>query len=434
MTVVFILVLITAVSATTLKNILKSPKETLELFQRFKEAKHLHFQPEEERWRVKLFKESAEEVAALNSDVNEEAEYELNKFSVMTDDERNRYLGVNGTLMDLEDAPAPPSRLMKRSVVPESKIWIYDGLVTQPTNQINCGSCWAYGAMAAIEGRYKQETGILRKFSEQELLDCTYEDSLIRVKFKGGEYGHVHPDGCEGGWYYFSFDHVKKTGRLASAKDYPYHAHDCACEGPKKRNSLIAAKITGYVKVGKSEDEVIEALSRRVLSVAFKSTKKFSAYKRGLFKDPECASQWPNHAVAMVGYTSTYVLVKNSWGDDWGDHGFIRFKRNHDHCHLWNYAMYPEMDQTGVVDVLGADDSTDYDPADTDPHPDCDKYADTRSDCDVTECAELAEEGVNWAECKRTCNHCTRLTEYTGECPAGTQFCNGACLHEHFCS
>lgn len=34
-----------------------------------------------------------------------------------------------------------------------------------------------------------------------------------------------------------------------------------------------------------------------------------------------------NHAVLLVGYTPEYWIIKNSWGDDWGEDGYIRVTR-----------------------------------------------------------------------------------------------------------
>ena len=34
------------------------------------------------------------------------------------------------------------------------------------------------------------------------------------------------------------------------------------------------------------------------------------------------------HAMLMVGYTGNYYLVKNSWGEDWGDKGYCQIPKN----------------------------------------------------------------------------------------------------------
>ena len=37
-----------------------------------------------------------------------------------------------------------------------------------------------------------------------------------------------------------------------------------------------------------------------------------------------------DHGVVAVGYTADYWLIRNSWGGDWGEAGYIRLTRSKD--------------------------------------------------------------------------------------------------------
>ena len=48
-------------------------------------------------------------------------------------------------------------------------------------------------------------------------------------------------------------------------------------------------------------------------------------YTSGVLDSTACGTQL-NHAAVAVGYTDNYWIVKNSWGEKWGDNGYIKIK------------------------------------------------------------------------------------------------------------
>ena len=64
------------------------------------------------------------------------------------------------------------------------------------------------------------------------------------------------------------------------------------------------------------------------MAVAIEADKKvFQLYESGVFDDPKCGTNI-DHAVTAVGYgndgTQDYYIIRNSWGAEWGDSGYIR--------------------------------------------------------------------------------------------------------------
>lgn len=66
----------------------------------------------------------------------------------------------------------------------------------------------------------------------------------------------------------------------------------------------------------------------------------------GVYQERSCSGEL-NHAVLVVGYGTDkktglpYWLVKNSYGTQWGEKGYIRMIRNKNICGIAKFASYP---------------------------------------------------------------------------------------------
>lgn len=224
--------------------------------------------------------------------------------------------------------------------IPDKIDWRDHGFVSPVENQGQCGSCWAFSAIGALEGQYFKKTNRLITFSEQNLLDC------------------AQSYGCNGGYMNSAFEYIRLNKGLNTDNIYSYLGYkQWYCRyNSQYSNALLWNStntkylITTYSNV-KSQDE--NALKLAVatigpISVAIDASKRsFQLYSSGIYYEPQCSSTYLDHAVLVVGYGTDvkygdYWIVKNSWGETWGDSGYIKMARNrNNNCGIATMASYP---------------------------------------------------------------------------------------------
>jgi len=231
-------------------------------------------------------------------------------------------------------------RLPKNIQTPDLVDWRKEGAVTDVKNQGQCGSCWAFSTTGSVEGANFRLTNKLVSLSEQQLVDCS------------SKYDN---HGCNGGLMDNAFEYIKENGGLDDEESYPYTAHQGKCHFDKAK---VSATVSGFVDIPTGDEDALkEALATAgPVSVAVDATEdKFMFYKDGVFVDKGCGNKMNDldHGVLAVGYgtetadngkTMDYWIVKNSWGNHWGESGYIRMARNlKNMCGISTAASYPLM-------------------------------------------------------------------------------------------
>lgn len=267
--------------------------------------------------RFEIFRENLMRINTLNK-MNRGFTLGLNEFADITNEEfRASRTGYKG-FSSLQYSKSKPTLFRYQNFSAAglpTMDWRTKGAVTPVKNQGNCGCCWAFSAVAAVEGLTRLKTGKLVSLSEQELVDCDTE----------GE-----DKGCEGGLMDTAFSFIRSHGGLATESEYPYTASDSTC---KAAASHKEATIGGYEDVpANSEASLLKAVANQPVSVAVEGGGfDFQFYSGGVFGG-ECGTDL-DHAVLAIGYGSTqegtkYWLIKNSWGAAWGEKGYMRIKRD----------------------------------------------------------------------------------------------------------
>jgi C1A family cysteine protease len=135
--------------------------------------------------------------------------------------------------------------------------------------------------------------------------------------------------GCNGGLMDNGFNYLEKN-TLETESAYPYNAVRGTCEYSTAKGQF---GVSSFVDVtANSPSQLLIAAATGPVSIAIEADKRaFQSYKSGIMNDTACGTSL-DHGVLLVGYGSEngqdYWIVKNSWGANWGEKGYIRLGRD----------------------------------------------------------------------------------------------------------
>jgi len=199
------------------------------------------------------------------------------------------------------------------------------GAVTDTKNQGSCGSCWAFATIEQVESYAAIANMSLMELSAQEVTSCAPNTMSC-----GGT------GGCHGSIPQLGYNYIQLFG-LTTASEYPYWSGVTTITGRckydlEKRTPVVG--ITGYNTIPTNS---LEATLQHIANVGplaiSGDASSWQFYGSGVFNSCSYDSNISiNHAIQLVGYGSDaehgdYWLVRNSWGANWGEQGYIRLQR-----------------------------------------------------------------------------------------------------------
>mmetsp|Transcript_16885 Transcript_16885/g.32975 ORF Transcript_16885/g.32975 Transcript_16885/m.32975 type:complete len:368 (-) Transcript_16885:138-1241(-) len=288
---------------------------------------------EELKARQELFLHKTREIAEFNnhSDFSKFYRKGVNKFSDYTQTEYNKLFGLNrGQLYSRLQAnnqlssvhsPEYPGSL-DDSAFPSSFDWTEKGAVTKARNQGNCGGCWSFAGTEAIESALFLSSGQLKEMSPQAFIDCVPNPSQC-----GGT------GGCEGATYDLLYKYANSTHGPVLESSYKYEGKDGKC---------VIDRLPAVATVGGWQDVQTNNYTALMAAVMVNpvavgvAAMNWGDYMGGVYPSELCDGDI-DHAVLLVGWgvdagLGAYWKIKNSWGADWGENGYIRLQKKPDFC------------------------------------------------------------------------------------------------------
>lgn len=259
-------------------------------------------------------------------------------FNHLTDATPDELQSSRGYRKELRNAvEAHPARASKSRTGTRKKTDIPDAIdwrqrspaVCSPVkSQGGCGSCWAFAASTVIESHVAINSGVLLSLSPQEMTSCAPNPDGC-----GGD------GGCSGATAQLAFAYAVEAGGVSDIWHNPYLSgmefKSRQCENNTQFWLPRKASIEGFVTLPQNDPQALMEAVAKVgpIAVSVDAT-DWWMYGGGIFDACNKTAPNINHAVVLDGYGvengTKYWLIRNSWGDNFGEHGYIRLRRHDD--------------------------------------------------------------------------------------------------------
>ncbi|XP_063697783.1 uncharacterized protein LOC134828727 [Culicoides brevitarsis] len=294
---------------------------------------------DEEKAKARFVKNRAKVLKHRDTNPNSSIDIDLNKFAIMSSKEfRRRKMGL--TPETRPEVRSFFSSDMLREKVPD----YYDsrrtpGAVTYIREQGECQGCWAFATVATLETVFFMKYKKTYKLSEQQLLDCD-----------------GYNEGCDGGTMDAAFNYIKRNGGINPQKLYPFEeeAKDCRAS-PLYNRPIFITDVKGFPKPARAGKPGVQAnkIEEMMKVATFQhgavaigiDAEHMQFYSGGIYTGP--CTIGINHGVAIVGYGKCpdtgldYWIIKNSWGTNWGERGYLRLARGNNTCGVAQMPSVP---------------------------------------------------------------------------------------------
>jgi len=305
----------------------------LELFNHWTEQHNkVYSTPEEKQYRFEIFSKNYDFIQSENLKKTNTYTLGLTQFADLTNLEfKALHLRTSAT----PKVSSTPTTYVKSKVITESENatgslpasvdWVAKGDVTPVVNQGQCGSSVVFDAVDAIASAYAIANGTLVSLPYEQVIEC----------LGGGT--------CAGSDVSIDqvFAYVEQYGL-----EEDYQSNGTCNYDPSK----VVVRISGFTDVSSDDDNaLLQAVAQQPVAAGIEAdSTTFQFYTSGVITSSSCGTEI-DHSVLIVGYGTengiNYWKVKNSWGQSWGEDGYVFIKRQSGEgpgeCGIAIEASYP---------------------------------------------------------------------------------------------